>query len=445
MKSIICLLCICFSSYSWAQGIFRLPDRKPHSFHFELINNIVLVPVTINGIEFTFLLDTGVKETILFAQANDSLYLHNKNKMTFHGMGSGEGIEGLLSTDNVVKVGNVAIDTLHWIYVIQASDLDISSNIGVAINGILGSKFFNSFPIHIDYTKSKITLYPPGYDYSDMRKGYQKTAIRIENERPYIRAKIQVDQEWMEGKMLIDMGNTDPMMIFSFLLPHFTIKAPYVDEYLGRGINGAIYGKRNRVRKSAIAGFELAYPIVSYPNSDAIIKDRLTKNRIGSIGNQTLQRFHLFMDYAREEMYWKKNKWFKKPFLLNMAGMDVQHTDMIWTEEKIPIPRTKKQEEDRMEHGITIYLSDHHFQYNFVLKPQYKVAGVRKNSPAEKAGVQVDDILLKINGTPAQNLSLSKIMTRLQSHPGDEIRLTVQRGEEIKNIRFHLVDPIPYL
>ncbi len=445
MKSIVSLFCVCLSSFSWAQGIFRLPDHKPHTFHFELVNNTVLVPVTINGIAFTFLLDTGVKETILFAHTDDSLYLHNQNKMTFHGMGNGGSIEGILSTGNIMKVGDVAVDTLHWIYVIQASDLDISSNIGVAVNGILGSKFFNSFPIQIDYTKTKIKLYPPGYDYSRMLNGYQKTPLRIENERPYIQAKIQVDKAWLNGKMLVDMGNTDPMMIFSFLLPNFKIIPPYIYEYLGRGVNGVIYGKRNRVRKSSIADFELAYPIVSYPDSNAVLKDRLVENRIGSVGNQTLQRFHLFIDYAKEEMYWKKNKWFKKPFLLNMAGLDIKHTDMIWTEQKIRIAPTEKEKLTWSDQGITIFLSDNNFQYNFVLKPQYKVAGIRKNSPAAQAGIQVGDILLKINGTPAHTLTLDKIMARLQSHPGDEIKLTLQRGEQVKNIRFHLVDPIPYL
>ncbi len=430
MKNLVYLL-VFFSPCSWAQGIFRLPDHKPHSFKFEVVNNAVLVPVTINGMEFTFLLDTGVKETLLFAHTKDSLYLHNQSKITFHGIGSEGSIEGILSTGNLMKVGNIAVDTLHWIYIIQADDLDISSDIGVAINGILGSKFFNSFPIHIDYLKSKITLYPPAYNYTKTLKGYHKTKVRIENERPYIQAKIQVDKNWLDMKMLVDMGNTDPLMLFPSLLPHFNIKPPFVEEYLGRGINGAIHGKRNRIRKVAIEIFELTYPIVSYPDSNAVFKNKLVKNRAGSIGNQTLQRFHLLIDYAGEAIYWKKNRMFNKPFLLNMAGMDIKHDGMIWTEVWAPVEKKQKEEIS--------------FQYNFVLKPRYKIVGLRKNSPAERAGVQVNDILLKVNGVQTKNLSLSKIMNKLQSHPGDQIKLTVLRGADTKNIHFHLIDPIPYL
>jgi len=447
IKSVVCLFCcLCLSSYSRAQGIFRLLDDTPQSFKFEFINNAILVPVVINGLELNFLLDTGVKETILFAHTDDSLYLRDQHKVKFQGIGSEEGVEGILSKSNRMTVGNIAIDTLHWIYVIQASDLDISSDVGVVINGILGSKFFNSFPVKIDYIKSKITIYPPGYDYSKEIRRYEVTDINMENDRPYIRTKIQVDKSWIDGKMLVDLGNTDPLMLFSFLIPDFSIKAPYVDEYIGRGMNGIIYGKRNRIRKAVIEDFELPYPIVSYPDSNTVITDRLAKDRIGSVGNQTWKRFHVLIDCANNHIYLKKNKWFKKPFMLNMAGMDIKHDGMIWTRELVGVKPPEKEEKGsyRSEQGITIHLSNDYLQYNFVLKPSYKVSGIRKNSPAEKVGVQVGDILLKINGAKAENFSLSKIMSLLQSHPGDGIKLSLQRGDEIKNISFHLVDPIPY-
>lgn len=111
------------------------------SFKFEMVNHLALVPVTINGIEFSFLMDTGVKETILFANAEDSLYLHNQNKIKFQGIGIGEGVDGIISTGNIVDVGGVAVDSLHWLYVVQGEDLDMSSSVGVGINGILGSGF----------------------------------------------------------------------------------------------------------------------------------------------------------------------------------------------------------------------------------------------------------------------------------------------------------------
>ncbi len=437
------LICIPYSLYG--QGIFRLKENKPVTVKFDLINNVVLVPLTINGITFSFLLDTGVKETILFAHADDSLYLHNKNKMKFHGIGLEDGIEGILSTGNVVEVGGAAVDSLHWLYVIQAMELDISTDVGVAINGILGSKFFQSFPIRMDYLRQRMTIYPRGYDYRKIVEKYKKIPIQIENDRPYVHVGIGGDDNWVEGKMLVDMGNTDPMMLFSFLLPGFVLRRPFVEEYIGRGFNGEIHGKRNRVTRVVLGDFQLNNPIVAYPDSNAVFMSKLTKNRIGSVGNQVLQRFDMLLDYERQLWYLKKNKNFNKPFLLNMAGMDIKHDGMIWTKELVKIPtRTKSnhglQAEDQ---GVTINLANNDLQYKFVLRPTYRVSGIRKDAPAARAGVQVNDVLVKVNGTSVSQLTLAKIMANLQSKPDELIRLVIERNGELQDIRFQLVDPIP--
>lgn len=445
MKWFIGIAMICISCVAKSQGIFQTRDHKPVSFKFELVNNVVLVPLTINGIAFSFLLDTGVKETILFANAEDSLYLNNQNKMKFRGIGIEEGVDGILSTDNVVEIGNVAVDSLHWLYVIQGNELDISSDVGVAINGILGSKFFDSFAVKVDYQKQRITLFPFGYNYGKSVRKYKYTPLSIENERPYITASMLIDTAWTEGKILLDMGNTSPLMLFAFLLPDFHIKEPYVEEYIGRGFNGAVYGKRNRIRKLTLEDFTLDYPIVAYPDSNALFMSKLAENRIGSVGNQVLQRFHLLIDYRKNALYLRKNRKFAKPFSLNMAGIEVRHDGMIWRRELVKTSLPKKQENKAgIDQGITINLANDAFQYTFVLQPSYRIAGVRKGSPAEYAGIQPGDMLLKVNGKSAGRLSLPKIMEALQSRPGESIRLTLQRGDEQYETRFLLVDPIPF-
>lgn len=446
MKKVCCLILLFWASWSYAQGLFRLPADKPLSFKFELVNHLILVPVTINGVEFSFLLDTGVKETILFANTEDSLYLNNQNKVKFQGLGIEERIDGIVSTGNIVEVGGTVVDSLHWLYVVQGEDLDISSSVGVGINGILGSRFFSSFPIKVDYVKSRITIYPPGYDYSREVQRYESIPVEIMADRPYIRGNIQIDTQWVEGKLLLDMGNTDPFMLFAFLLPDVEIKEPYVEEYIGRGFNGVIYGKRNRVRKASLHGIELNYPIVAYPDSNAVYMARLLSGRIGSVGNQTLQRFHVLMDYERSRFYLKKNKYFRKPFLLNMAGLDLKHDGMIWTQEVVAadVPKSEQRGLNPPNQGVTINLTNDRFQYKFVLKPSYVVAGIRKGSPAALAGVQKGDVLMKVNGTYVSNLTLAKILGKLRTKPGDEVRLLLQRKGEEFHVRFRLIDPIPY-
>ena len=446
MKTICFLISLLWASWSYAQGLFTLTEDRPLSFKFELVNHVVLVPVTINGIEFTFLLDTGVKETILFAHTDDSLYLHNQNKIKFQGIGIEEGVDGIVSTGNRVDVAGVAVDSLHWLYVIQGDDLDISSSVGVGINGILGSRFFSSFPIKMDYVRSRGTIYPRGHDYSREVRRYQSIPMEIERDRPYIEGSILTGSDQIEGKMLLDMGNADAFMLFGFLLPDFKIDEPFVEEYIGQGFNGAIYGKRNRARKATLHDIELDYPIVAYPDSNSVYMARLATDRIGSVGNQVLRRFHLLLDYEKEVLFLRRNKEFGKPFLLNMAGLDVKHDGMTWVKEMVSAAAQKSERNGLAGEGqgVTINLSNDRFQYRFVLKPSYVVAGLRKGSPAAQAGVQEGDVLLKINGTNAGNLTLARILARLRTKPGDQVRLLLQRGEEEVNVRFRLIDPIPY-
>src|SRR5690606_1094437 len=315
----------------------------------------------------------------------------------------------------------------------------------VAINGILGSKFFDSFAVKIDYQKQRLVLFPYDYDYKKSIRKYNYVPLMIENERPYITANMLVDTVWTGGKMLLDMGNTAPLMLFAFLLPQFHLKEPYVEEYIGRGFNGAVYGKRNRIRKVTLADFTLDYPIVAYPDSNALFMSKLAENRIGSVGNQILQRFHLLIDYRKKALYLRKNRKFAKPFLVNMAGIEVRHDGMIWRRELVKTGLPKKQEHQmKPDQGITINLANDVFQYTFVLQPSYRIAGVRKNSPAAAAGIQAGDMLLKVNGKPVGRLTLPKIMSSLQSLPVVTLGLTLQRSDEKYVNRCPLVDPIPF-
>lgn len=45
------------------------------------------------------------------------------------------------------------------------------------------------------------------------------------------------------SKLLIDLGNGDPIWIFPSLIKNFVYNRPNIDDYLGRGFNGDIFGK----------------------------------------------------------------------------------------------------------------------------------------------------------------------------------------------------------
>ncbi len=57
--------------------------KKKVVIPFQLINNLIFIPINVNGETLTFLLDTGVEETVLFSldeKEEVSLYQLEKNQ-----------------------------------------------------------------------------------------------------------------------------------------------------------------------------------------------------------------------------------------------------------------------------------------------------------------------------------------------------------------------------
>jgi C-terminal processing protease CtpA/Prc len=70
--------------------------------------------------------------------------------------------------------------------------------------------------------------------------------------------------------------------------------------------------------------------------------------------------------------------------------------------------------------------------------PIFEIYSVRKNSPAEKAGLRVGDIILKINNKYTNRLNIQSITNLFQSEHGKLINITIERNGEKLNYEFHI-------
>ena len=94
----ICLflgLLFFFSVNGFSQQGLTLPaNLKKDKIPFDLVNNLVIIPVEVNGAQLSFLLDSGVNTTILFGITEvDSLRVNNAKPIKVRGLGDGEGVE----------------------------------------------------------------------------------------------------------------------------------------------------------------------------------------------------------------------------------------------------------------------------------------------------------------------------------------------------------------
>jgi hypothetical protein len=208
----IIVLFLFFFVNSYGQAGFRYTsDRNKIKIPFQFINNLIFVPMNVNGVELTFLLDTGVEETILFSlQDKEHVEFKQVETIRIRGLGNAAPIEGLKSSRNKVIISDDFIDYNHTIYVLLSEEVNISAAVGIPVNGIMGYGFFKDYPMKIDYINQKIIIHEKRTSKVTRKyRKYKKFPITLENNKPYIETKFMIDTIPFHAKLLVDVGNSD--------------------------------------------------------------------------------------------------------------------------------------------------------------------------------------------------------------------------------------------
>lgn len=441
MKLLRLLLFLSFS-FSFAQKGFEISNAKKTVIPFKLINNLIFIPLEINGVKLNFLLDSGVNETILFSLEDKEVNFNNTEKIKFAGLGESMDIEGLKSENNLVTIGKDFRDENHTVYVILDERINFSSHIGIPVNGIIGFHFFKNHPVDIDFISEKITVFNNSDILKKRVRRFTEFPITIEGNKPYLKADVEMTSKKVSSKMLLDLGNSDAVWLFPKLIEDFVYNRPNIDDYLGQGFNGDIFGKRSRIHRLYIGDYIFEKPLSAMPDEYSIQNLKLVPDRKGSIGSDIFRRFEVIFDYPQNKIYLRKNKHFDDPFLFNKSGLDIQQDGMTWQKDVVKVT-TKKFTPSAQENNYVKMEDD--FVYNFVLKPKFSVAGCRKDSPCYIAGMRKGDEIMKVNKKAAGDLSLAKINEIFKQEDGTSVTFEVLRDNNVnKTFKIILKDPIPY-
>jgi hypothetical protein len=434
MKKLYLLLFIFFTVLSFSQEGFQFTtNKKKIKVPFQLINNLIIIPVQVNGVNLNFLLDTGVENTILFSLDDaDSLQFNHIEKIKIRGLGSGNTIDALHSKKNKISLNDFE-DNNHEIYIVLDQEINFSSQLGIPVHGIIGYEFFKNHFIEINYSRKRLNIYKNNQDFSiNKLKQYDEIPISLELQKPYIETFTSLNDKEVKTKLLVDSGGSDAMWLFE---NKKNIQSPqiYFNDFLGHGFSGSIYGKRSRIEKLQIGKQEILYPTISFPDSLSIQNANMVEGRNGSIGGEILKRFDVLFDYHNKKMYLKKNSNFDEAFNYNMSGIEIQHNGLQWIKEELELKTKFVNSEmsviDQQEKSV---------KYNFLLKPIYEVTNVREDSPGAIAGIRKGDIIGKINGNWAFKYKLKDITELLQSEEGRIITMEVERKGVILKLKFQL-------
>ena len=416
-----------------AQSEFKFAtNKKKVTIPFQLINNLMFIPVNLNGEELTFLLDTGVDETILFSlDETNEIELNHVESIKLKGLGKEDAIDAYKSSNNKLSVKQF-VDNSHTVFIILDQEINFSSQVGIPVNGILGYNFFKDHLIKIDYKKRKVIIYSDeDKKCKNQLKSYHKDSISLELNKPYVHLSIRKDNVKQKSKLLIDTGNSDALWLFKVKNDKIIYPNEVIDDYLGRGFSGSIYGKRGRLSAIEFGGVTINEPIATYPDSVSLKSVNFVENRVGSIGGEIISRYTVFFDYKNNAIYTKPNARIEEPFEYNMSGIEIQHSGLEWINKVV----------EEKTSGIKI-LSESDLGSNlkvkFYLQPIFKVSNIRPNSPAEKAGLKIGDKITEIDNHNMQRMTIEKINNLLKSEEGKTITLEIERNKKPIKIKFQL-------
>lgn len=412
-------------------------DKGKFKQKFDLINDLVIVPVEVNGRELSFLLDTGVNSTIIFSlSSEDSTSVNNPLTVYLKGMGVGKPLRALKSSHNTLKVGD-AVSRDHSIYIIEGEVFSISNRLGFALNGILGYEFFKEFVIEFNYKRKFMKVFNKNeYEYSDCRRCID-LPLKFYRNKPYVELEVSIEGEGAKAvDLLVDSGSGDALWLFNNEERGIYLPERSFEDFLGFGISGSVYGHRSRIDALSLGRYVLEDITVSYPDSLSLEAVSSFEERDGSVGAQVLKRFHSVVDYNAKNLRLKPNNDFHDPFEYNMSGVVVKHNGYQVVKNTAPANTFQIQDDDPAEEGARVYQTTRQVVYS--LEPSYEVAEIRPDSPAEISGLMIGDEIIKLNGRPAYKFTLQKISEIFSSKEGKRIRMEVLREGQVLEIEFRL-------
>lgn len=428
-----CLLFFC--GYSYSQGAFRLIQKDRTKIKFQLIDNLIIIPVEINGKPLSFLLDTGVSRPILFniVDSSDSLKLRNVESIYLRGLGDEGYVVALKSKNNRFKIGS-ALNINQDVYIISDASINFTPRLGIAVHGIIGYDVFKDFIVEINYGSKFIRLNnPETFKYKKCKK-CETVDLTLVNNKPFIDATVGVNGKNVPVKLLMDSGGSDALWLFENdslgLVPE---NDTYFIDFLGKGLSGSVHGKRSKLDEFSINGFHLKNINVAYPDSAAVSFAKKFKERSGSMAGELLKRFNIIMDYGNAKVTFKKNRHFKEAFNYNKSGIILEQDGVRVVKERDNNTPFKNDESEVDQSRLAVIEA-----YRFALKPVFRIVELRPDSPAQKAGLKFGDIILSINNKEVHNLKMQEVNSIFRDEEGKLIKLKIDRDGVIMSFHFKL-------
>ena len=282
---VLFLLPVSGTTLSATRAGFYLPDSiREVTIHYKMVNNLILLPVTINdSVHLNLILDTGCRNLILFGKRFQKFFLFEKDqKVQFSGLGEGGPVYGRLSLENRVSIDAVLGERVP---VIVVPDQNLFNS---QVHGVIGYDIFTKFEVEINPVLHCITFRPAAT--ATLSPAFIQVPIRIEDSRPLIDCRVIFTKDKSHiCDLMIDTGSSLGLLLKTTDIDHYSEHGKKT--VLGRGLNGLIEGINTVTEKLIVSDLEM------HSLKTGIIHSEW--HNYASIGMGALKDYALVLNYCK--------------------------------------------------------------------------------------------------------------------------------------------------
>jgi len=138
------------------------------------------------------------------------------------------------------------------------------------VHGIIGLDLFKDLIVEINYATGFLRLTAPEkFKYKSCKK-CEKLNLEFYNGKPYVNAKVEINEKEIPVKLLIDSGGSDALSLFEEDSLGIKSGEIFFNDFLGHGLNVNIYGKRTKLKAFTLKSFILENANVAFPNTENV-------------------------------------------------------------------------------------------------------------------------------------------------------------------------------
>lgn len=351
----------------------------------------------VDSAEANLIFDTGANNLYLDSTFFSQAELQYENLAQAQLPGAGNGMQHVpLILDTVTCSVFGDLYQTRYVPIFQLKPI-----LGDYADGIIGLDHYDGKVLQISYQDQYFKVCDDVQE-ADVT-GYSKVEMRRSENRLFVPASIQVDEDLtLEGELLLDLGSAGSITLTSAAASKYKLGQQIRDKVrfftIAGGVGGASSSYVFRATEAKVSDFTFEEPILSFSLDTAGALSRST--HMGLIGNEILDRFDLMIDFNNSVLYLKPNDRLNHPFSLSRHGFSF------------------------VDRSSTL--------------GGWIVKGFYEDCDAWQKGLRPKDKIIAVDGLPVNQISYEQQRELFKTR--DQIELAVKRGEEDHSFTIDLTE-----